>query len=420
MKDSTKALHVGYNKGDFGTMSVPIYQTTAYDFQTAQTAADRFALKNIGPIYTRLTNPTTDIFEARLAALESGSAALATASGQSAIFFAISNLASCNDNILVGRKVYGGTSNLVSNTIKSLGIKARVFDSENADDLEGLIDENTKAIIFESLSNPQISIANVEQIVKIAQKYGIVTICDNTVATPILFKPITFGVDVVVHSTSKYISGQGSSLGGALIERDGLNEKLKNNPRYPLFNNPEPSYHGLVFSSLELPIFTLRARIILLRDLGASLSPFNAWLNIQGLETLSLRIEKHSQNADKIAQFLSTHKRVKSVFYPTLKSHPQNKRVKEYFLNSQCSGLLSFDVGDEEFAKKIQDDTKLFSVVVNIGDTKSIITHPASTTHQQSSQEELEKSGITKGLIRLSVGLEDVDDLIDDLKSVLD
>lgn len=420
MKDETKALHECYKKGNFGTMSVPIYQTTAYDFQTAQTAADRFALKNLGPIYTRLTNPTTEIFEARLASLEQGSSALATASGQSAIFFAISNLASANDNIIIAQKVYGGTSNLATNTIKSLGIEARVFDADSGDDLEELIDENTKAIIFESLSNPQIAIANVEKIVQIAQKHGVVTICDNTVATPILFKPLTFGVDVAIHSTSKYISGQGSSLGGAIVEREGLNKKLKNNPRYPLFNNPEPSYHGLVFADLELPAFTLRARIILLRDLGASLSPFNAWLNIQGLETLSLRIKKHSQNAEKIAQFLNTHPKVKSVLYPTLKSHPQHERVAKYFLNSQCSGLLSFDVGDEEFAKRIQDNTKLFSVVVNIGDTKSIITHPASTTHQQVNVDDLEKSGITKGLIRLSVGIEDVTDLIDDLKSVLD
>ncbi len=419
MQDRTIALHSGYEKDSNKSMAVPIYQTTAYDFESAQTAADRFALKELGMIYTRLNNPTTAVLENRIAALEDGEAAIATASGQSAIFFAIANLAQAGENIIIAKKIYGGATTLLTHTIKRFGIEARVFDSDSADNLEELIDDKSRAIFFESLSNPQICVADVDKIVKIAKKYNIITICDNTVATPAIFKPLERGVDVVVHSSSKYISGQGSALGGLIVEAKGLNSKLIGNARYPHFNEPDESYHGLVYADLPLPMFTLRVRLSLIRDIGATPSPYNSWLHIQGLETLLLRVKAHSENALKIAQWLLHHPRVKSVNYPALQSDPNHNRAIEYFKDGLCSGLVSFEVGDFEYAKSILDKTELFAVVVNIGDSKSIITHSASTTHQQLSKEELQSSGVTDGLVRLSVGLEDVDDLIRDLEQAM-
>ena len=421
MTQETLALHHGYVKnGAYATMAVPLYQTTAYDFCTADQAANLIAMKKFGPIYTKPNNPTTEVFENRIAALEGGAAAIATASGQSAIFFAVSNLAEAGDNIIVARKIYGGATTLLTHTIKRFGIEARVFDSDSADDLESLIDEKTKAIYFESLSNPQIAIPNIEKIVEVANKYNIVSICDNTVATPILFQPISWGIDIVVHSASKYITGQGLAIGGAIVERDGLNDKLISNRRYTHFNEPDISYHGLVYASLPFPLFCLRVRLSLIRDIGAAIAPFNSWLLIQGLETLSIRIEKHSKNAKEVAKFLTSHPKVKRVSYPGYESDPLHVKAKKYFKDGFSSGLLSFEVEDETTAKKILDDTKLFSVVVNIGDSKSIITHPASTTHQQLSSEELKNAGISPGLIRLSVGLENSRDLIEDLKAALE
>ena len=420
MNQETLALHYGYNQEGFGTMAVPLYQTTAYDFKTAEKAANLFALKELGPIYTRLNNPTTEILETRIAAVEKGgAAAIATSSGQAAIFNAIANLAEVGDNIIVAEKIYGGATTLLTHTIKKFGITAKIFNSDNADDLEALIDDNTKAIFFESLSNPHISVSTTEKIAQIANKYDIITICDNTVATPILYSPLTKGIDVVVHSASKYITGQGLAIGGLIVEREGLNEKLIGNKRYYQFNEPDESYHGLVYADLPLPLFTLRVRLSLIRDIGASAVPFNSWLFIQGLETLSVRIERHSQNALKIAQFLEAHPKVKKVNYPGLKSSPYYERVQNDFKNGMASGLLSFEVEGFEEAKNILDSTEIFSVVVNIGDTKSIITHPASTTHMQVPPADLEASGVTPGLIRLSVGLEDVDDLIADLEKAL-
>ena len=419
MKQETKALHVGYDKNDFGTMSVPIYQTTAYDFGSADYAANLFALKELGPIYTRLNNPTTDIFETRIAAVEEGEAALATASGHSAVLFAILNLTSAGDNIIISNKVYGGTTTLATHTLKKFGIKCKVFDSSTADELEDLIDSDTKAIFFESLSNPQVAIPNIDKIVEIANRYDVVTICDNTVATPILFQPLKRGVDVVVHSTSKYINGQGNALGGVLIQRFGLNEKLIDNSRYPDFNEPDESYHGLLYAELDFPIFVLRARLSLMRDFGATPSPFNSWLFIQGLETLHVRMKEHSKNAYKVAKFLKSHPKVKSVSYPGLEDDPQHHLVQKYFKNNMSSGLLNFEVEDFEYAKNILNSTKIFSVVVNIGDSKSIITHPASTTHSQVPLEDLKKAGVNPGSIRVSVGLENSDDLIEDLNQAL-
>ncbi|MDR3346219.1 MAG: O-acetylhomoserine aminocarboxypropyltransferase/cysteine synthase [Campylobacteraceae bacterium] len=420
MNPKTLAIHEGYDKDKHGTMAVPIYQTTAYDFGNAETAANRFALAELGPIYTRLNNPTTDILEARITALEQGGGAVAVASGQAASFYAVVNAAKSGENILVAEKIYGGSITLLTHTVKQFGIEARVFDSDNADDLEKLIDDKTKAIYFETLSNPQIAIPNIEKIVKVAQKYNIITIADNTVATPVLLNPLTLGVDVVVHSASKYISGNGTAIGGLVVERKGLNEFLKNNPRYPQFNEPDESYHGLVYNTLPLPNFTLRIRLTFIRDTGATISPFNSWLLIQGLETLHIRIKEHSNNALKVAEFLKTHPKVKYVSYPGLKGDKGYEKAQKYLKNGLSSGLLSFDVGDFDKAKQILNDTKIFSVVVNIGDTKSIITHPASTTHQQVSKEDLDKSNVTEGLVRLSIGLEDADDLIADLKQALD
>lgn len=416
MTQETLAIQYGYDKkGSYNTMAVPLFQTTAYDFESAETAANRFALKELGVIYTRLNNPTTEVFESRMASMEGGSAAIATASGQAAIFFSVINIAHAGDNIIVADKIYGGATTLLTHTLRNFGIEAKVFDSDSGDELENLIDEKTKAIFFESLSNPQIAIPDIDKIVNVANENGIITICDNTVATPILFNPFKHGIDVVVHSASKYISGQGLAIGGVIVEREDLNKKIISNSRYEHFNTPDESYHGLVYASLPFPIYTLRIRLALIRDIGAVLSPFNSWLLIQGLETLSIRIKRHSKNALKIAKFLSSHKRVSKVFYPGLENCTYNKRANRYFKKAQSSGLVSFEVESFELAKHLLDNTKLFSVVVNIGDSKSIITHPASTTHQQVPEEKRLNSGISDGLVRLSIGLEDADDLIEDL-----
>jgi len=419
MEIETLALHAGYEKDSQGTMAVPIYQTTAYEFRDAEHAADLFALKELGNIYTRLNNPTTEVFEKRFASLESGEAALATSSGMSAIFFAFANLAMSGENILCASQAYGGTLTQTAHTLKRFGIEARFFNVHDINDLKSKIDDKTRAIFFESLTNPSIDVADIESIVNVANEFGIVTVVDNTVATPIICKPLTFGVDVVVHSTSKYTTGQGLALGGILVERKNLNEKLKSNPRYPHFNEPDESYHGLIYTEVGLPAFTLRARLSLLRDLGSAPSPFNSWLFIQGLETLSLRMKQHSNTALEVAKFLESHPKVKKVNYPALESNPNYEMAKKYFKDTMSSGLLSFEVENLEEAKKILDKVEIFSLVVNIGDSKSIITHPASTTHQQLSKEELKACGVPEGLIRLSCGLENPKDLIEDLKKAL-
>ncbi len=419
MKDQTKLLHVGYDKDAQRTMEVPIYQTTAYEFRDAQHAANLFELKELGNIYTRLMNPTTDVFEKRFAALEGGAAAIATASGMAAIFNTIVNVAEAGDNIICASKLYGGTVTLTGHTIKRFGIEARYFDVHKPEELESLIDEKTKLILFESITNPSIDVPDFDGIVKIADAHGILTVVDNTVATPIHCKPFELGCDISVHSTSKYTTGQGLAIGGVIVERENLVEKIKGNPRYYHFNEPDASYHGLVYTDVPLPPFTLRTRLALLRDLGAAPSPFNSWLFIQGLEHLPLRMKQHSQNAQAVAEFLEAHPKVKKVNYPGLKSDVNYPYAQKY-IKGGCSGLLSFEVGSYEEAVKIVDKTELFSLVVNIGDSKSIITHPASTTHQQLSHEELQAAGVPEGLVRLSAGLEDSEDLIADLKQALE
>jgi O-acetylhomoserine (thiol)-lyase len=414
----TLAIHAGYEKDNQKTMAVPIYMSTAYQFDSAEHAANLFELKELGNIYTRLMNPTSDVFEKRFAALEGGVAAIATSSGMAAIFNTIANVAEAGDNIIVASKVYGGTSTLTTHTIKRFGITAKQFNVHNPQELENLIDEKTKLILFESITNPSIDVPDFEGIVAIAERHGLLSAVDNTVATPALCNPLKLGCDLVIHSTSKYTTGQGLALGGIIVERENLVEKIKGNARYQHFNEPDASYHGLVYVDVPLPIFTLRIRLALLRDLGATPSPFNSWLFIQGLEHLTLRIKKHSDSALDVARFLAAHPKVKSVAYPLLEGDCNESYAKKY-LNGGASGLLSFEVESFEQAKDIANATELFSLVVNIGDSKSIITHPASTTHQQLSSDELKESGVSEGLIRLSIGLEDSKDLIEDLKKAL-
>ncbi|MEA3383430.1 MAG: O-acetylhomoserine aminocarboxypropyltransferase/cysteine synthase family protein [Campylobacterota bacterium] len=418
MQKETIALHAGYEKDTQGTMAVPIYMSTAYEFRDSEHAANLFALKELGNIYTRLMNPTSVVFEKRFAQLEGGVAAIATASGMAAIFSCIVNLCEAGDNIIVANAVYGGTSTLTDHTIKRFGIETRKFDVANPSNLEELIDEKTKLILFESLSNPNLQIADFQSIVDISNKHNIITVVDNTVATPMLCNPIKLGCDIVVHSTSKYTTGQGLALGGIIVDSETSGEKIKNNARYNHFNTPDESYHGLVYSQLPFPPFIMRILLSVLRDLGATPSPFNSWLMIQGLETLSLRMKQHSSSALKVAKFLESHVKVKKVNYPGLETDSNYQRAQKYLIGGN-SGLLSFEVETLEEAKQIVDGVDIFSIVVNIGDSKSIITHPASTTHQQLSSEELAQANIGEGLIRLSIGLENADDLIADLQKVL-
>ncbi|AWI33994.1 O-acetylhomoserine aminocarboxypropyltransferase/cysteine synthase family protein [Helicobacter apodemus] len=419
--EDTLALHAGYTYDTQRTLSVPIYQNTAYSFESLKQAAARFGLEELGNIYSRLTSPTVDILGARLAAIEGGAFGIPTSSGTSAVFYALVNCAQNGNNIVYSNKIYGGTQTLVVHTLKRFGIEARVFDIDNIEEtLEKAIDAKTSAIFFESLSNPQTAIADVEKITKIAKKHRIVSICDNTVATAFLHKPFEFGVDISVYSLSKYVNGQGSALGGVVIERPNLNELLKNNPRYAPFNTPDESYHGLVYANLPLPIFCIRIITEWLRNTGATLSAQAAWIILQGLETLGLRIKKHSQNALEVAKFLQSHPKAHNICYPALEGDTYNGLLKKYFKDSLSSGLLSFEAESFEAAQKICDSLELFAIVANIGDSKSLVIHPASTTHSQLSEKELQSAGVTPCTIRLSIGLENPCDIIADLKQALE
>jgi len=419
MNKETIAVHHGYDRDKQKTLAVPLYQSSAFKFDSAEHAANLFSLQELGNIYTRLGNPTIDIFEKRVAALEGGASGVATASGQAAIFYAIINVASSGDNIVISNKLYGGSVTLLTHTLKRFGIESRVFELDNPSSIENLIDEKTKAIFFESISNPQIAVADIEKITDIAKKYGVLSVCDNTVASPYLINPIKFGVDIVVHSASKYIGGHGLSIGGIIVDREGLGEFFRDSNRYSEFNEPDLSYHGLVYTSLPFPPFNLKARLSLLRDIGAILAPFNAFNFIQSLETLDIRMEKVSKSAKKVAEFLAAHPKVVSVGYPGLEKDPTHNLAKRYLNSDNYSGLLNFEMESFEEAKRVLNSTKVFTIAVNIGDSKSIITHPASTTHQQLSSEMLKKAGVKEGLIRLSIGLESVEDLIEDLKIAL-
>ena len=417
MKANTKALHFGYEKDSQGTMAVPIYQSSAYEFQSTQHAANLFQLKELGNIYSRLTNPTTEVFEKRFASVEEGVGAIATSSGMAAIFAVIANLCEAGDNIICSNRVYGGTTTLTAHTIKRFGIEARYFDIDDAQQLESLIDEKTKVVLFESIANPSVAVADFDAIVQIADAKGVVTACDNTVATPMLCQPLTHGVDLVMHSTSKYTTGQGLAIGGIVVEGESFKQKICGNDKYAHFNTPDESYHGLIYTDTPLPPFSLRARLALLRDFGIAPSPFNSWLFIQGLETLDVRMARHCQNAMKVAQFLHDHPKVKRVNYPGLEDDRYYALAQKYC--SGASSVMSFELQDFAHAQEVANSVEIFSLVANIGDSKSIITHPASTTHQQLSKEELQSAGIGEGLIRLSVGLEDAQDLIEDLQKAL-
>ena len=417
MKDATLALHFGYEKDREKSMQVPIYMTTAYEYEDTDHAARLFDLQEEGNIYTRIGNPTTRVFEKRIAALERGIDALATASGMAAIFYSISNLVKSGDNVIISDKLYGGSITLNTQTLKQFNIEAKYFNVHNPKKLEELIDEKTKLILIESVANPALTVPDFETIVNIAKEHSVIIICDNTIATPYGIKPIALGVDIVVHSASKYIVGNGRAIAGCIIEAPFAKEKLKTS-RYPQFNEPDESYHGLVYNEKFDNPFISRARLALLRDYGAVISPFNSWLLLQGLEHLHLRIKEHSNNALKIAKFLETHPKIKKVNYPFLESDENYNYAKKYL--KYAGGIISFETDDYESAKNIVSNLKIFSLVTNIGDSKSLATHPASTTHQQLSKEELIAAGVPEGLIRLSIGLEDVDDLINDLKEAIE
>ena len=413
-KFATNALHAGHDTAqNGGTRAVPIYQSTAYVFNNSDHAANLFALAEAGNIYTRINNPTNDILEQRLAALEGGIAAVVTASGTSAIATSLLTLLKAGDHIVASSSLYGGTYNLLSVTLPRHGITTTFVDPSDAENFKNAAQENTRAFFIESLGNPKLDVLDIESISREAKAYKVPLIVDNTVATPYLLNPIEHGANIVIHSLTKYINGNGTALGGVIIDAGTFDWS---NGKFPEFTEPSPGYHGLVYSeALEAAAFIAKVRIEGLRDYGAALSPFNAFQIIQGLETLELRIKKHSENALALAQWLAEQDQVAWVNYPGLKTSPYYALAQRYLPEGQ-SGIVTFGVkGGYEAAKKIVDTTKLFSLLANIGDTKSLIIHPASTTHQQLSDEAQESTGVTKDLIRLSVGLENIEDLKADL-----
>ena len=413
-KFATNALHAGHDVSqNAGTRAVPIYQSTAYVFKDSDHAANLFALAETGNIYTRINNPTNDILEQRLAALEGGIAAVVTASGTSAIATSLLTLLKAGDHIVASSSLYGGTYNLLSVTLPRHGITTTFVDPSDAENFKNATQENTRAFFIESLGNPKLDVLDIEAISKEAKAYKVPLIVDNTVATPYLLNPIEHGANIVIHSLTKYINGNGTALGGAIIDAGTFDWA---NGKFPEFTEPSPGYHGLVYSeALEAAAFIAKIRIEGLRDYGAALSPFNAFQIIQGLETLEIRIKKHSENALSLAKWLHQQEQVTWVNYPGLETSAYKSLADRYLPNGQ-SGLVTFGVkGGFDAAKKIADTTKLFSLLANIGDTKSLIIHPASTTHQQLSDEAQESTGVTKDLIRLSVGLEDIEDLKADL-----
>ena len=402
-----------------GARAVPIYQTTSYVFENTQDGEDQFGLKKPGFIYSRLANPTWDVLEKRIAALEGGTAALATATGAAAISLSLINLAGAGDEIIAAPTLYGGTVELFTDTFRHLGITVKYADPDDPQSFAALITDKTKAVYLESLGNPAINIPDFEAIAEIAHKNGIPVLVDNTFATPFLFRPFEHGADIVLHSATKFIGGHGTTLGGLIVEKGDFD--WEGSGRFEELVKPDESYGGLSFVK-DVPgaSFVTRVRAKYLRDLGASLSPFNAWLLIQGLESLSLRIERHVSNAQKVADFLENHPKVTKVNYPSLPSSPYYKLAQKYFPKGTGS-IFSFELqGGREAARRFIDAAQIFSDLANVGDYKSLLVHPASTTHQQLNDEALKAAGITSGTIRISVGLENVDDLLDDLKQALD
>ena len=413
-KFATQALHAGHNVSENGgTRAVPIYQSTAYLFNNSDHAANLFALAEPGNIYTRINNPTNDVLEQRLAALEGGIAAVVTASGTAAIATSLLTLLKAGDHIVASSSLYGGTYNLLSVTLPRHGITTTFVDPSNPENFKTAAQENTRAFFIESLGNPKLDVLDIEAISKEAKAYKVPLIVDNTVATPYLLNPIAHGANIVIQSLTKYINGNGTALGGAIIDAGTFDW---GSGKFPEFTEPSPGYHGLVYNEvIGAASFIAKVRIEGLRDYGAALSPFNAFQIIQGLETLEIRIKKHSQNALELAQWLQKQEDVEWVNYPGLESSPYKALADKYLPNGQ-SGIITFGVkGGFEAAKTIADTTNLFSLLANIGDTKSLIIHPASTTHQQLNDAAQETTGVTKDLIRLSVGLEDVEDLKSDL-----
>lgn len=414
-KFSTDALHAGHDvKANGGTRAVPIYQTSSYVFNNTDHAANLFNLSEAGYIYTRLNNPTNDVLEQRLAALDGGIASVVTASGTAAISTALLVLLKAGDHIVASSSLYGGTYNLLSNTLPRLGITTTFVDPDDAANFTNAVQENTRAFFIESLGNPKLDVLDIKSISTEAKKVALPLIVDNTVATSYLVKPIEHGANIVIHSLTKYICGNGTSLGGVIVDAGTFNW---GNGKFPEFTEPSPSYHGLIYHDvLKEAAFIAKVRIEGLRDFGGALSPLNAFQILQGLETLPLRIKKHSENALELAQWLEKQAAVTWVNYPGLENN-KYKKLAEVYLPEGQSGLVTFGVkGGFESAKKVADNTKIFSLLANIGDTKSLIIHPSSTTHQQLNEEEQLAAGVTTDLIRLSVGLEDIEDLKTDLK----
>ena len=416
-KFETLQLHVGQEQADPATDSraVPIYQTTSYVFHNSQHAADRFGLKDAGNIYGRLTNSTQDVLEKRLAALEGGSAALALASGAAAVTYAVQALAANGGHIVAQKTIYGGSFNLLEHTLPSYGIKTTFVDAHNLNEIENAIQENTRAIYLETLGNPNSDIPDIDAVAEIAHKHGLPLVIDNTFGTPYLIRPIEHGADVVIHSATKFIGGHGTTLGGIIV--DGGRFDWKKSGKFPNIADPNPSYHGVSFYDAAGPAaFVTYIRAILLRDTGACISPFNAFLLLQGVETLSLRLERHTENTKKVVEFLSAHPLVESVSHPSLPGHPDHALYEKYFPNGGAS-IFTFEIkGGQEAAWKFIDSLKIFSLLANVADVKSLVIHPASTTHSQLSEEELLDQGIRPNTIRLSIGTEHIDDIIGDLE----
>ena len=416
-KFETLQLHVGQEKADPVTdaRAVPIYATTSYVFHNSQHAADRFGLRDAGNIYGRLTNSTQDVFEQRIAALEGGVAALAVASGAAAITYTIENLAQNGDHIVAAKNIYGGTYNLLAHTLVDYGVKTTFVDPLDLSAFENAIQDNTKAIYIETLGNPNSEVADIEGIAKIAHAHKIPLVIDSTFATPYLVRPIEYGADIVVHSATKFIGGHGTTIGGVIVDSGKFDWKASG--KFPQLTEPNPSYHGISFADAAGPAaFVTRIRAILLRDTGATLSPLHAWIFLQGLETLSLRVERHVENALKVVEYLKNHPQVEAVHHPSVSTDPEQQRLyKKYFPNGGGS-IFTFEIkGDEKKAQEFIDNLELFSLLANVADVKSLVIHPYTTTHAELNAEELADQGIKPNTIRLSIGTENIDDIIEDL-----
>ncbi len=419
MKNDTICVQGAYKPKSGEPRVTPIVQSTTYYYDTAKELADLFDLKTSGHFYTRLSNPTNSVLEDKIALLEGGTNAIACASGQSATMLAVLNVCFSGDNIICSQAVYGGTFNLFAVTLAKYGITTKFVDpNASTYEIEALIDEKTKIIFAETIANPAIIVLDFDKFASIAKKYEILFMVDNTLATPIMCKPLSLGANVVVHSSSKYLDGHAVALGGIIV--DGGNFNFKGNARYPEFNTPDASYHGLVYADLENSAFGLKARVQLIRDMGAIMSPQNAWLTSLGMETLALRMERHISNASKIAHFLEKHEKIEWVLHPSLESNKYHELAKKHMPNG-VTGMMSFGVkGDSSKAAKFMEALNIIAIVTHVADVRSCVLHPASTTHRQLSKEDLEKAGIPDNLVRLSVGIENPDDLINDIKQALE